>query len=385
MPLSDRNLTLEFFASTTFGPGVAARTGELVASLGAKRVFVVTDAGIVRFGVHEGVVASLAKSGLSVEVFDGVEPNPSTENIEAGAMKLREFGVDETVVVAVGGGSVMDAAKGISLRATNDIAAEELGLGTAPGLDGLPLIAVPTTAGTGSETNGFGVITSVASERKFYIGHESVRPRATILDPELTVGLPPKPTAATGIDALSHALEAMMSKNGNPYADGLGLQVARMVGEWLPRAVEDGRDIEARSQMLLASHLAGLAFASGMGLGVGHALAHPVGARLHAPHGEALASVLPTVMEFNREVSASNLSLVAVALGVSGEPEDAVRQVEGLVSRAVGELPRYEVSEVEMERLVGDTLADPVISNTPRLPDEAEVRKLLTQTLVDVV
>ncbi|WP_119069225.1 iron-containing alcohol dehydrogenase family protein [Rubrobacter indicoceani] len=382
--LSDRNLTLGLSMNATFGPGVAERTGEVVSSMSAKRAFVVTDAGIVRAGVHEPVVASLRKSGLAVEVFDGVEPNPSTENIESGSARLAGSAIESTVVVAVGGGSAMDAAKGIALHATNGGRAEEMGLGPAPERDGLPVVAVPTTAGTGSETNAFGVITSVESGRKFYVGHDSVKPRASILDPEMTVGLPPGPTAATGIDALSHALEAMMSKNGNPYADGLGLQATRMINEWLPGAVADGTDIEARSQMLLAAHLAGLSFASGTGLGLGHALAHPVGARLHAPHGEALASVLPAVMEFNRKVSGPKLALVSTVLGGDGEPEEAVRLVGELVRRVAGELPRYTVGGDEVERLIRDTLEDPVISNTPRPPSEGEVRNLLCATLVKV-
>lgn len=382
--LSERKFDLALSVDTTFGPGVAGRSGDIAKSTGATQAFVVTDAGIVEFGVHEPVVASLKKSGIPVEVFDGVEPNPSTENIEAGSARLSGFGSEDTVVVAVGGGSAMDAAKGIALHATNGGRAEALDLSHVVENAGLPVLAIPTTAGTGSETNGFGVITSVKTGRKFYVGHESVKPRAAILDPELTVGLPAKPTAATGIDALSHALEAMMSRNPNPYADALGLQVARMVAEWLPAAVEDGANIEARSQMLLAAHLAGLAFASGTGLGLGHALAHPVGARLHAPHGEALAAVLPSVMEFNRGVSTPKFALVATALGGSGEPEKAVILVEQLIRRVAGGLPRYAVSEPELDLLVRDTLEDGVISNTPRMPSEGEVRRLLTETLVEV-
>ncbi|MGI8650379.1 MAG: iron-containing alcohol dehydrogenase family protein [Rubrobacter sp.] len=383
--LSDRNLDLTLSVDATFGPGVAARAGAVVKSHGpsVSKAFIVTDAGIVKSGVHEPVVGSLQKSGFSVEIFDGLEPNPSTQNIEAGSGLLSEFGPEGTVVVAVGGGSAMDAAKGIALHATNGGRARDLDLRLAPERPGISTVAVPTTAGTGSETNAFGVITDPETGRKFYVGHESVKPRACLLDPNLTVGLPPALTAATGIDALSHALEAMMSVSANPYADGLGLQVVRMIADWLPVAVEDGSDIEARSQMLLAAHLAGLAFASGTGLGLGHALAHPVGARLHAPHGAALAAVLPSVLEFNLQVSAPKLTLVATALGgISREPEEAVRLVEDLVRRVTDDLPRYGVTEHELDQLVRDTLEDGVISNTPRLPSETEVRRLLTETLV---
>lgn len=386
--LSDRNLDLALSVNATFGPGVAARTGEVVKSIGAKQAFIVTDRGIVASGVLDPVVVSLNESGPAVTVFDGVNPNPSTDDIEVGSATLREAGTDGTVVVAVGGGSAMDAAKGIALHATNGGRsggrAEDLDQNLASQRPGLAVVAVPTTAGTGSETNAFGVITSKKTERKFYVGHESVKPRACLLDPQLTVGLPAAPTAATGIDALSHALEAMMSVSANPYADGLGLQVARMVAGWLPRAVEDGGDIEARSQMLLASHLAGLAFASGTGLGLGHALAHPVGARLHARHGAALAAVLPSVMEFNLEAVATKLALVATALGGSAEPSAAVDLVWALILETTGEMPRYAVSESDLTRLVTDTLRDVVIANTPRMPSRDEVRRLLANTLVEV-
>ena len=227
-----------------FGPGEAARVGELVRNLGASRAFVVCDPGIAASGILDKVRESLEKAGLDAEIFDGVVPNPATPDIEVGSEALREHGLKDTAVVAVGGGSSLDSGKGIALHAANPGPVEELNFTLDQENPGLPVVAVPTTAGTGSETNYFGVITDPANERKFYVGHPSVRPRASILDPLLTVGLPPGATAATGMDALVHALEALMSRSANPYADGLGLQVIRMVNYWLPLALNDGTSLE---------------------------------------------------------------------------------------------------------------------------------------------
>jgi alcohol dehydrogenase len=336
---------------------------------------------------------SLETANLAVGVFDRVTPNPAAADIEVGSAGLHEFepaDLSNTVVVAVGGGSSLDAAKGIALHAANPGPAEDLDFRAEQERPGLPVVAVPTTAGTGSETNHFGVITDTVKEKKFYVGHPSVKPRAAVLDPLLTVGLPPAATAATGIDALVHALEALMSRGANPYADGLALQAVRMVNEWLPRTVSDGADVEARSQMLMAAHLAGRAFSSGTGLGLCHALAHAISAHTGAAHGVALAVVLPRVLEFNVPVSVRRLSPVAGALGVArpnGSYEQnswqAVAAVEYLARTVVAEqtLSDLGVTEDRIPALVRDTLADAVLGNTPRPPSAEEARRLLVSLL----
>ena len=187
---------------------------------------------------------------------------------------------------------------------------------------GRPVVAVPTTAGTGAETNSFGVITDEVVGRKGYIGHPSLLPVATILDPALTVGLPPAATAATGIDAMTHSLESLLSANPNPFAESTAIGVIRTIVPWLPRAVADGTDLEARSQMLLASHLAGVGQASGTGVGLVHALGHALGTRGRLPHGTALAAVLPEVLDFYRGIRDRELAMVGVALKVASPTED---------------------------------------------------------------
>lgn len=381
--LNDRELDISFSGRTIFGARSIYRAGEIAASLKATRAFLVTDPGVAANGISGLVVDALEESGIDTTVFDAVTPNPTVSDVESGAAILRELGSADTVVVGVGGGSAMDAAKCVALQATNGGSATDLDFRNEPEHDGLTVIAVPTTAGTGAETNGFGVVTDPLAGRKFYAGHDSVKPAAAILDPELTTGLPPGATAATGVDALVHALESLMSSSANPYADGLALQVIRMVHDWLPLAVSDGNDLEARSQMLLAAHLAGLAFASGTGLGLCHALAHPLGARVEAVHGLALGAVLPGVLRFNLAASADKLALAARSLGVSeasatdhANAEAAISSLQTLVNGVLGDI-HIALPDDMRPTLVQDTLDDLVLTNTPRQPSAAEIEELL--------
>ena len=222
--------------------------------------------------------------------------------------------------------------------------------------------------------------------RKGYVGHASLLPRATILDPALTLGLPPGATAATGIDALTHSLESLLSANPNPFAEAMALGVIRTVGAWLPRAVADGSDLEARSQMLVASHLAGVGQASGTGVGLVHALGHAIGTRGRLAHGTALAVVLPEVFAIYLGVRDRELALVAVALSVASPTDDERRAARAAID-AVAELidavgQRRTLSELGLGAaavhvLVSDALDDAAINNSPRLPTAAEAAGLL--------
>lgn len=387
MPLSARRLHLDVGSRLSFGVGAADGIGEFVEECGGRRAFVVTDPGVSKAGVTDLVRQRFAE-GTDSAVFEGVAPNPTTHDVEDGGSALKDFGTEQTVVVAVGGGSAMDAAKALSLHATNGGTARELANAGRELRPGLPIVAVPTTAGTAAETNGFGVITDPVEERKFYVGHGSVKPRRCLLDPALTVGLPPAITAATGIDAMTHALEALMSRNANPVADGLALQAIRMVAAWLLTAVGQGENIEARSQMLLASNVAGQAFATGTGLGLCHAIAHPLGARLGVPHGVAIAGALPAVMRFNLPVSAEKIALAACPLGVAeGSASDeanaraAIGAVETIVAEALGEDVLSDVATTRgmVDTIVEDALVDPVINNTPRMPTAEQVESIVSK------
>jgi len=375
-----------------FGAGVIEELPEALATLGATTAYVVTDAGVTASGVAGRVVDLLFEAGIAVDVFDGVEPNPGTATITAGSERLRGFlehrPPGKVAVIGLGGGSAMDSAKVIALHAPNALQRAVMSLGyhddtVSPGV---PVIAVPTTAGTGAETNTYGVITDETTGRKGYIGHESVLPRLAILDPELTLGLPPAATAATGVDAMTHSLESLLSRNPNPFAEAVALGVIRTVGEWLPRAVADGSDLEARSRMLLAAHYAGVGQQSGTGVGAVHAIGHAIGTRGRLPHGTSLATVMPEVFETYLGTRDRELALVGIALGAASPRDEeaaaaraGIDAVRALLER-VGQ--RRTLVELGIAReleavIVRDAVDDAAIDNSPRLPSAAEVGSIL--------
>ncbi|RSD23974.1 iron-containing alcohol dehydrogenase [Amycolatopsis eburnea] len=365
-------LSVELSGRTEYGPGVVAELPAFVEQLGHARVFVVTDRGLRATGIVGRVEKILA--GIEYAVHEDVGPNPSTAELDRGAARLRAFG--DAVVLALGGGSALDAAKGISLLAGNPqaLAADADRLWDAA--DGLPLIAVPTTAGTGAETNGFGVTEDVRACRKVYIGHPSVKPRIAVLDPELTLGLPAAVTAASGLDALVHGIESLSSRGSSPISAAYATQAVSLVGRWLPVAFRDGSDLEARSQLMLGAHLAGHALTLS-GLGLVHGIGHALTAHTGTPHGVALAAVLEEVMEFSAEAAAAAHESTAWALRVPpGSAIGAVREISGAlgIKRPLRELG------VERDRIpviAADAVADAVTKNAPRLAREADVVSLL--------
>jgi alcohol dehydrogenase len=384
--LADRQLEMTLRNRVIFGAGAVARLPELIAAAGGSRVFLVTDPGVLAAGIADRAIAA---SDLPATVFSEVEPNPSGATVESGASALRASGLDGTVIVAAGGGSAMDAAKAIALGAANDRPLWDLEYDGPSLQPGRPIVAIPTTAGTGSEAHPFAVITHEEIGRKDYIGHRSLLPYATILDPELTLGLPAEVTAATGVDALTHSLESLLSRNGNPFAEATALGVIRTVADWLPRAMADGSDLEARSQMLVASHLAGVGQASGTGVGLVHALGHAIGTRGRLGHGTALATVLPEVLGFYLAETAlrdRELALVGVALRAASSTEHYATAA----GAAIGELRRLLASlgqrptlrslgfdDAMLDLVAQDAIDDAAIKNSPRLPTVAEARGIL--------
>ena len=387
--LAERRIEMTLRNRVLFGVGALDRLPDAVASAGGQRVFIVTDPGIDVAGVLAEVTATIGAAGIEATVFSQVEPNPSGETVELGATILRSFGLDGTVVVALGGGSPMDAAKAIALCAANDRPVWELEYDGPDLAPGRPIVALPTTAGTGSEAHPFAVITHDEIGRKDYIGHPSLLPVTTILDPALTLGLPAGVTAATGVDAMAHSLESLLSRNGNPFAEAMALGVIRTVHEWLPRAIADGSDLEARSQMLMASHLAGVGQASGTGVGLVHALGHALGTRGRLAHGTALAVVLPEVLGFYAAEAGlrdRELASAGVALGAASATEEPA----AAAGAAIGELRRFLASVGQRYRLgalgfdagaldvvAQDAIDDVAIRNSPRLPSFDEARAIL--------
>ena len=400
---AQRMFNLAVSPETVSGPGVAASLPQHVLKRG-KKAFIVTDQGVRGAGIVAPIVDVLEKAGVQTLVFDQVSPNPTDVNVTAGVAALNRFGLDGTVVVFIGGGSVMDCGKYIALAAPNGV--DSLNLAFAPNLDandridfgtlapkaqaskpGLPTIAIPTTSGTASETNGGGLITDTLTNpkvhRKLTFSNPTVAPFVILLDPTLTIGMPARGTAACGMDVLTHAIECYTSANSNPFADALALHAIRLTGQWLPKVVADGSDLEARAQMQIASHLAGRAFSSGPLLGLVHATGHPISGQLHQAHGQTLATMLPHVMRFNRDVVARRYADIGEALGSEYDPEAGIAAVEKL-SATVGTNKRLRdlgATSDNIADLTQDALRDLIILNTPKYPTRGDVHELYARAL----
>ncbi len=387
-PVAGTRIVLSPLPAAHFGAGAIDAVAGIVRGSGCQAAVIVTDQGLARTAMVTSVASMLAASGLAVMVFSDVHANPTTGDVAAGADVVAALAADggRPAVVAVGGGSSIDAAKGIVVAAVNPERGRDLDYRRTFAEPALPLVAVPTTAGTGTETNPFGVITDPATRRKFYVGSATALPVAAILDPELTASLPPGGTAATGMDALVHALESCMSRRANPWSEGIALQAIRMISAHLPRAVADGGDREAESQLLLASHLAGIAMAS-TGLGICHAIGHALGGRFDIAHGVALTMVLPGVLRFNLGVCQDRLAPVAFALGAGDTARstgwNAAAAVDAVAALAdqVGmthQLADFGITAADFELIAADALDDEVLDNTPRPPTGADIRAILT-------
>lgn len=386
-PLASMQLDLDPKPYARFGAGRVTEVGAVTAATGARSALVVTDSFLAASPVVDAVRTSLESAGIRVAVFDGVVPNPTTTAIDAGSDLARDLGVE--ALVAVGGGSSMDAAKGIALGAVNPQRGAGLDYRSEFEHEALPIVAVPTTSGTGAEVNAFGVVTDVETHRKFYVGASTALARAAVLDPELTLGLPPRATAATGMDALTHAVESYLSQRANPYSDGIALQVVSTVAEFLPRAVADGGDLEARAQLLLASHVAGVGF-SHTGLGLVHGIAHPLGGRFDVPHGLALCIVIEDVLRFNLPARPERMARLAFALGVGDTAADDGANAEAAIT-AVADLARtvgmtaalssFGVTRDDLASLARDTLDDAVTVNNPTEPSPEDIVSILERAL----
>jgi alcohol dehydrogenase len=279
-----------------FGPGKVESLGELASELGARRALVVSDPGVVAAGHTANGVAALERAGIETHVFDEVHENPTTDDVAAGVKLAKRY--DPEVLIGLGGGSSMDCCKGINFVFTNGGEIKDYwGVGKALKAM-LPMIAVPTTAGTGSETQSFALISDAKTHVKMACGDKKASCRIAVLDPELTVSQPPRVTALTGIDALSHALETFVTSRRNPVSLAFSREAWRLLAGNFARVLEDPADIGARGSMLLGASFAGLAIENSM-LGAAHALANPLTTHFDVPHGQAVGVMLPHVIRFN--------------------------------------------------------------------------------------
>lgn len=307
MSINNELLTTQIFgASIEFGMGSVRNVALDLKKRNVVKPLIVTDKGVVNAGIVDKVLQQLD----TYAIFDGVQPNPTDKNVMDGLDVYRANGCDS--ILGVGGGSPIDAAKGIRVLAGNPGHVSEYYYSTDYNRDIPPLIAIPTTSGTGSEVSRGGVITDTGENRKKII--ISGAPSLALVDPELTLSMPPALTAATGMDALSHSVEAYVAKQYNPLAGAIAIAGIELVAENLRRAVEDGTDMEARKNMAMASTMGALAFSKG--LGAVHSLAHQLSTEADVPHGVANAIMLPPVMEFNLEAAAQDYADIAQAMGV---------------------------------------------------------------------
>jgi alcohol dehydrogenase class IV len=297
---------------------------------GAREVLFVTSKTPVRTGLVKPLIDVLEKGGAHVTVFDGIQPDPTVEGIEAAVTVLKAHKCD--AVLALGGGSCLDAAKVIAARGRNDKPILEMAgmLKITRGM--LPLYVVPTTAGTGSEVTIAAVVTDAAGQRKLPLMDPRLMPRAAALDGSLMRGVPPDITAATGMDALTHAVEAYVSKNALPRTDKLAREATQLIMANLEAAVADGQNLAARQAMARASHLAGKAFTQA-GVGYVHAIAHNFGALYHVPHGRANAIVMPYVLDYSLSACAKRLAELATACGIGNDGMTTTARAEAFNAR----------------------------------------------------
>ncbi len=365
----------------TFGAGTLAKLPELVTGMGP-RALVVSDPGIVKAGILDRVLAALNDAGVAADSFTQVEPNPSVETVHAAHDLFRR--TRASFVVAAGGGSAMDVGKVVAvLAAHGGTVLDYEGIGKVPG-PGVPVVAIPTTAGTGSEVTIFAVITNRERKFKMTVGSPHIVPQVALCDPELTLSMPQPLTAATGMDALTHAIECYVNTVHNPIAKTLALEAVRLIGRSLRTAYASGKDVGARTTMLLASTMAAMAFTRTR-LGNVHAMSHPLGAHFDVPHGVANAILLPSVMAWNLVACYETYPQLAEALGerVTGrsarEASEAAVDAVRRLSRDVGIPERLRdvgVSREGIPRMAEDAMKSGNILVNPRATTYSDILAL---------
>ncbi|QOZ24289.1 iron-containing alcohol dehydrogenase [Bradyrhizobium sp. CCBAU 51753] len=362
------------------GAGRIAELPEACRTNGLSRPLLVTDQGLAKTDLIAGIVNRVREAGIPLAVFSDVKTNPTEANLTAGVEAFKAGGHDG--VIAVGGGSALDVGKCVAFMVAQSRPVwdfEDIGdWWTRANTTGIaPIIAVPTTAGTGSEVGRAGVITREDTHEKKIIFHPMMMPRIAIEDPELAVGLSPFLTMATGMDALSHCFEAYCVKAFHPLADGVALEGMKIVDSYLPRAVKNGRDLEARAYMFAAASMGATAFQKG--LGAIHSVSHPVGARYDTHHGLTNAVVFPYVLVCNKAAIADKIPHIARALNLPGQDFDAVLSWLLAFRKRLGvphTLAELGVKEADAGTIAADAVKDPTAGANPRPLTEPEFKQL---------
>ncbi len=387
MQIDPKSLTSTWSYPTQirFGPGRIAELPRACKSLGMSRPLLVTDPGLAALPMIAEAVAANDAAGLPTSVFSDVKPNPVGRNVEDGVAAFRAGGHDG--VVAFGGGSGLDAAKAIAFMSGQDRPIwdfEDVGSNwkRADPAGIAPIVAVPTTAGTGSEVGRASVILQEETHTKRIIFHPKILPGIVISDPELTLGLPAHITAATGMDALAHCLEAYCAPGFHPMAEGIAVEGLRLVKDWLPAAVEDGGNLAARAHMLAAASMGATAFQKG--LGAIHSLSHPIGAIYDTHHGLTNAVVMPYVLAFNRPAIEDKMARLAAWLGL---PQPSFAAVQGWILglRSALSIPHslreIGVGDDRIEEIAEMAAVDPTAPTNPLPLDPHNLRTMMEKAL----
>jgi alcohol dehydrogenase class IV len=367
-----------------FGPGRIKELADACRAAGISRPLLVTDTGLAKFPITLRAMELLREAGLPAAMFSDVQPNPVDSNLEAGIAAFRSGGHDG--VVAFGGGSGLDTGKVIAFMAGQTRPLwdfEDIGdWWTRADADKIaPVVAVPTTAGTGSEVGRAGVITQEATHTKKVIFHPKMMPKVVICDPELTAGMPPAITMGTGMDALAHCLEAYCAPSYHPLAEGIAVEGMRLVFANLPKAVANGQDLEARAHMMSAAAMGATAFQKG--LGAIHALSHPVGALYHTHHGTTNGVFMPYVLVFNRPAIEAKIERLAGFLEIDGGFDGFLGAVLDLRKKTAvpNDLKGLGVDGARVDTIVEMSLVDPTAGGNPVPLTKEGSRKLFEAAL----
>ena len=367
------------------GEGASQQLPQVLASLGCSRPLIITDKMMVKLGYTQTIQDCLAASDLSADVFDETVPEPTVGSIQAGVAKVRDGNYDS--IIALGGGSPIDSAKAISILGKFGGVMRDYKFPRIVNELGLPIIAIPTTAGTGSEVTKVTIITDESNDEKMMCMGVGFMPLAALVDFNLTLSLPKRTTADTGIDALTHAMEAYVSRKASLYTDSQAIAAMRLIGPNLRRAFHDGTDKIARERVMLGSTLAGIAF-SNASVALVHGMSRPIGAAFHVPHGLSNAMLLPAVTEFSIPAAAKRYADCARAIGVASEQDSTDVANDKLMAELYALNDELEVPTPEMFGISRDeffrlmpTMAEQALQsgspgNNPRVPSAEEIIEL---------
>jgi alcohol dehydrogenase class IV len=371
-----------------FGRGSSDNAGVELKALGAKRVFIVTDEVLWKMGALEKIIAGLKTQGLEFEVFDKLPTEPTVDFVIEGTRLIKESGCN--IILAVGGGTPIDTAKAISVMSRNKgKIAEYMGANKVPN-PGMPLVAIPATAGTGSEVTVFSIITDTGTDVKMLISSPHLMPVLAIVDPLLTLTMPRRLTAATGLDALTHSIESYVSRKAQPMTDMLALSAMKLLSANLPRAWTDGNDLEAREKTLLGAFQAGLAFGNAS-VALVHGMSRPIGACFHVAHGMSNAVLLGPVMDFSLTGNPRRYAEIAAAIGedIAGlddmeAAKAGANAVKDLIKRL--EIPRLRELSIDKDKfiklipqMIDAAIASGSPDNNPRIATKEEMAEIYRQ------